>query len=125
MEARGRDIFAAGLPEIDLDCPGRDRTAPPLERWPARFFAQNELQRLSQEGAAVEDILARLVPSEMAGIDLRRAELQRLDKSLADLARQLANFDEKLADAEQGRRRTEEAKRALAAFLRIRRKPSL
>lgn len=116
VEARGRDVFAAGSPEIDLDCPGRDRTAPPPERWPAQFFAQNELQRLSQEGAAVEDILARLVPPEMAGIGLRGAELQRLDKSLADLARQLANFDEKLADAEQGRRRTEEAKRALAAF---------
>ena len=116
VEARGRDVFAVGSPEIDLDCPGRDPTASSLERWPARFFAQNELQRLSQEGAAVEDILARLVPSEMAGIGLRRAELQRLDKSLADLARQLANFDEKLADAEQGRRRTEEAKRALAAF---------
>ena len=116
VEARGRDVFAAGSPEIDLDCPGQDRTAPPPERWPAQFFAQNELQRLSQEGAAVEDILARLVPSEMAGIGLRGAELQRLDKSLADLARQLANFDEKLADAEQGRRRTEEAKRALAAF---------
>ena len=116
VEARGRDVFAAGSPEIGLDCPGRDRTAPPPERWPAQFFAQNELQRLSQEDAAVEDILARLVPSEMAGIGLRGAELQRLDKSLADLARQLANFDEKLADAEQGRRRTEEAKRALAAF---------
>ena len=116
VEARGRDVFAAGSPEIDLDCPGRDPTASSPERWPAQFFAQNELQRLSQEGAAVEDILARLVPPEMAGIGLRRAELQRLDKSLADLARQLANFDEKLADAEQGRRRTEEAKRALAAF---------
>ena len=116
VETRGREVFALGSPEIELDCPGRDRTASPLERWPAQFFAQNELQRLSQEGAAVEDILARLVPSEMAGIHERVAGLERLDKRLADLARQLANFDEKLADAEQGYRLTGEAERALAAF---------
>ena len=116
VEARGREVFALGSPEIELDCPGRDPTASSLERWPAQFFAQNELQRLSQESSAVEDILARLVPSEMAGIGLRGTELQRLDKRLEDLARQLANFDEKLADAEQGYRRTGEAKRSLAAF---------
>ena len=116
VETRGRDVFAAGSPEVTLDCPGQDRTAPPLERWPARFFAQNELQRLSQEGAAVEDILARLIPSETEGIGKRGAELKRLDKRLADLARQLVKLDETVGEAEQDCQRTGDAKMALAAF---------
>ena len=116
VETRGRDVFAAGSPEVTLDCPGQDRTAPPLERWPARFFAQNELQRLSQEGAAVEDILARLIPFETEGIGKRGAELERLDKRLVDLARQLAKLDETVGEAEQDCQRTGDAKMALAAF---------
>ncbi len=116
VETRGRNVFAAGSPEVALDCPGQDPTAPPLERWPARFFAQNELQRLSQESAAAEDILARLIPSEIEGIDGRGAELKRLDKRLADLARQLAKLDETVGEAEQDCQRTGDAKVALAAF---------
>ena len=69
VEARGRNVFGAGTPGIDLVCPGTDSAAPFDERWPAQFFAQNELQRLSQEGAAVEDILARLVPSETGNVE--------------------------------------------------------
>ena len=116
VKTRGRDVFAAGSPEVALDCPGQDRTAPPLERWPARFFAQNELQRLSQGGAAVEDILARLIPSETKGIGKRDAELENLDKHLADLAGQLAKLDETVEEAEQACQRTGDAKKALATF---------
>ena len=72
VEARGRIVFA-GSPTVDLDCRGGDPTAPALERWPARFFAQTELQRLFQENAAVEGILARLIPSEIEEIDTRAA----------------------------------------------------
>ena len=115
VAARGQ-IFGAGAPDIALDCPGRDPTAPPLERWPARFFAQNELQRLSQEGGAVEDILARLVPSEIEGIERRGGELRDLDKRLSDVARQLEKFDERMAEAEQAYQRANNAKQALAVF---------
>ena len=115
VAARGQ-IFGAGAPDIALDCPGRDPTAPPLERWPARFFAQNELQRLSQEGGAVEDILARLVPSEIEGIERRDGELRDLDKRLSDVARQLDKFDERMAEAEQAYQRANSAKQALAVF---------
>ena len=116
VETRGREVFAAGSPQVTLDCPGQDRTAPPFERWPARFFAQNELQRLSQEGAAVEDILTRLIPSEIKEIDQRSAELERLDKYLADLAEGLAKLDEAVDEAEQACQRTGSAKKALATF---------
>ena len=116
VETRGREVFAAGSPEVALDCPGQDPTAPPLERWPAQFFAQNELQRLSQEGAAVEDILARLIPSETEEIGERGAELERLDERLADLAKQLAKLDETIEEAEQACQRTGDAKKALATF---------
>ena len=116
VETRGRDVFAVGSPEVALDCPGQEPTASPFERWPARFFAQNELQRLSQEGAAVEDILSRLIPSEIEGIGKRSAELERLDERLADLAKGLAKLDEVVEDAEQACQRTGAAKKTLATF---------
>ena len=116
VEIRGRDIFGAGSPVVELDCPGSDPTAPPHERWPAQFFAQNELQRLSIETSAVEDILARLVPSEARGIDERDKELRELDRQLHDMAKRLAGLDDSLAEAEQAYARARNAKDALAAF---------
>ena len=116
VEIRGRDIFGAGSPVVELDCPGSDPTAPPHERWPAQFFAQNELQRLSIEASAVEDILARLVPSEARGIDERDKELRELDRQLHDMTKRLAALDDSLAEAEQAYARAGNAKDALAAF---------
>ena len=116
VEIRGRDIFGAGSPVVEIDCPGSDPTAPPLERWPAQFFAQNELQRLSIEASAVEDILARLVPSETRGIEERDKELRELDKQLHDMTKRLADLDGSLAEAEQAHARAGSAKHALTAF---------
>ena len=116
VQARGRDIFGAGSPVVEMDCPGSDSKAPPRERWPAQFFAQNELQRLSVEASAVEDILAGLVPSETPGIEGRRRELQALDKQLRDMAKRLRDLDESLAEAEQARARSGNARKALNAF---------
>ena len=99
-----------------MDCPGSDSKAPPRERWPAQFFAQNELQRLSVEASAVEDILAGLVPSETPGIEGRRRELQALDKQLRDMTKRLRDLDESLAEAEQARARSGNARKALDAF---------
>ena len=116
VEIRGRDIFGAGSPVVTIDCPGSDPTAPPHERWPAQFFAQNELQRLSIEESAVEDILARLVPSETRGIEERDKELRDLDKQLHDMTKRLADLDDSLAEAEQAHARARNAKHALTAF---------
>ena len=116
VETRGREIFGAGSPEVELDCPGSDRTAPPHEQWPAQFFAQNELQRLSQEASAVENILAKLDSSEARGIEERHADLQNLDKQIHEVARQLSGLDDSLAEAEQAHDRARNAKHALTAF---------
>ena len=116
VEARGRNVFGAGTPGIGLVCPGTDSAAPFDERWPAQFFAQNELQRLSQEGAAVEDILARLVPSETGNVESRNERLRALDAQLSDCVRQLGKLDEQHADMEQARERAGAAKSQLAAF---------
>ena len=116
VEARGRDIFGAGSPVVEIDCPGSDPTAPPHERWPAQFFAQNELQRLSIEATAVEDILARLVPSETRGIEVRDKELRELDKQLHDMTKRLSDLDDSLAEAEQAHARAKNAGDALTAF---------
>ena len=115
VEARGRN-FTAGAVGIAADCPGSDPTAPLGERWPARFFAQNELQRLSQGAGAVEEILARSVPSEIEGIERRGRELRGLDERLSDAARQLDRLDERAAEAEQAHERADSARRALEAF---------
>ena len=115
VEARG-EIFVAGAPEIELDCPGSDPTAPMAVRWPARFFSQNELQRLTQDGAAVEDILARLVPSETGEIERRSGELQLLDQQLSETAKRLEESEDRVAEAEQAHRRAENAGEEMAAF---------
>ena len=116
VEDRARNVFGAGLPEVDLDCPGSDPTASIQSRWPAQFFAQNELQRLSLEASAVEDILARLIPSESSEIETRARELKALDGRLLDLAAHLAKLEENLAEAEQAHERAGRAETALAAF---------
>ncbi len=119
VETRGSQVFAAGSAKIKLDCPGADRTAPPIERWPALFFAQNELQRLSQETSAVADILARLVPSETLGIQRRNANLRDLDDRLRHTAKELSELDDTLAEAEQAVDRATAAKNELEAFTEV------
>ena len=117
VEARGKDGFLAGSPTITLDCPGRDPTAPPHQRWPAVFHAQNELQRLAEEPEAVEDILARLaVPEEAHDLRAREERLRSLDGELGRAAKRLAKLDEDLADAEQACERSRTAAGELAAF---------
>ena len=116
VERRGRDIFGAGSPEVRIDCPGSNVSAPLHQRWPAQFFAQNELQRLSLEVSAVEDILAKLIPSETSEIEVRKRELWALDGQLRHVAGQLAKLDEDLAEAEQAHERAGSAEKALAAF---------
>ena len=116
VQARGRDRFLGGSPDVRLDCPGGDPTASDHQRWPAVFFAQNELQRLAQEPEAVEEILARLVPSEMQDIVERQARLSRMDKELDGVVKLLAQLDEDLTEAEQAFERTEGAVTKLAAF---------
>ena len=116
VEARGREVFGAGSPEVRLDCPGSRPSPPGHERWPAQFFAQSELQRLSLEASAVEDILAKLIPPETREIEARSQDLGTLDGRLRDLAGQLAKLDEDLAEAEQAYERAGAAAEALAAF---------
>ena len=117
VEARGRLRFLAGSAEVELECPGRDPTAPLHEQWAAIFYAQNELQRLAQESTTVEEILARLGPSETPGIEERRGRLEELDHELGRLAiKELADLDEKLTDAEQAYERARIAKEELAMF---------
>ena len=116
VEARGRERFLGGSPVVEIDCPGQDPTASLHEQWPAVFYAQNELQRLAQEPEAVEKLLARLVPSEMHGIEVRQARLSAVDKELNRAAKCLAKLEEDLTDAEQAFDRTEKAAERLAAF---------
>ena len=116
VEERGRNVFAAGSPEVALDCPGSNPTASGIERWPALFYSQNELRRLSEDATAVEDILAKLSPLQAGAIRKQRDDLELIDGRLRELANQLARLDDNLADAEQAHERANNAKKALAVF---------
>lgn len=116
VEKRGRSLFLAGSPDVVLDCPGSDPTAPPCRQWPAVFFAQSELRDLAKRPEAVESILARLVPSEKDEIESRAARLAGLDGELATLARRLAELDEQVGDATQAEKRARRAREELDAL---------
>ena len=116
VTARGRDRFLGGSPEVALDCPGRDPTAPPHERWPAVFYAQNELQRLAQNREEVQNILAYLVAEETDDISAREEQLTGMDHELARVAGRLSKLDDDLAEAEQALERCRSAAAELAAF---------
>ncbi len=116
VKDRASFVFRTAAAQVELECPGADPTAPLLERWPAQFFTQNELQRLAQEASAVEGILARLVPSEVEGIEERAARLRNLDDELKRKAGRLEEIDGDLAEAEQAFDRATAARDALAAF---------
>ena len=107
--------FLAGSPEVHIDAPGSDPTAELYDRWPARFFAQSELQRLAEAGS-IEELLARLTPAEVPEIEERRMELRALDRQLSEAAQNLTEMDEALAEAEQEHSRSKKAKKELDAF---------
>ena len=114
--ARGKNRFLSGSAEVALDCPGRDPTAEPHEKWPAVFFTQTELQRQALDPEAVEEILARLVASETRDIAVREKRLKEFDKELDSAARMLAKLDDDVADAEQASQRSQRAAEELDAF---------
>lgn len=117
VKARGRNSFRAGSSAVELECPGQDPTAPAHTRWPAVFYTQNELQRIAQEPAAVEGILARLAsPDEFHSIEERKRDLHELDKELRRTAKRLAKLDEDLEDAEQAYERSRKATDELTVF---------
>ena len=116
IEARGRERFLAGSPEVRLECPARDPTASLRDQWPAAFHAQNELQRLAQDPEAIEDILVRLTESEQDEIRDRKRRVVALDRELAQAAGLLEKHDADLADAEQAFERCQKAVLELDAF---------
>lgn len=115
VQARGQHRFLSGSPEIVIKAPGSDPTATPRDRWPARFFAQSELQRLAETGS-IEDLLAKLAPTEVSEIAERKATLRGLDTQLSGAAKGLTKLDEKLAEAEQDHDRAQRARQELDAF---------
>ena len=116
VEARGRARFLGGSPEVELECPANDPTTALRDRWPAAFHAQNELQRLSQDPEAIEEILIRLAESETDEIKDREIRLRALDRELGRAVPLLAKNDADLADAEQAFERCRKAVAELDAF---------
>lgn len=115
VEARGRQRFLAGSAEIALDTPGQP-TGLPIERWPAVFFTQNELQYLAQDPGAIQDLLTRLVPDEQTLILERDKRLAELDKALSKQARHIGGLLDQRAEAEQQLAAARDSRKALEAF---------
>lgn len=117
VQGRAEQRFSGGAPTINLAIPGRDPAQNFPQRWPADFFAQNELQRLAEDPEAVEDILRRLVQTETDGIRDRGRRLGRLDTELRRLAtEELSSLDATVADVEQESERCRQAKLELEEF---------
>ena len=116
VEARGQGLFLGGSAHVVLECPGRDTTAAPREQWPAVFYTQSELQRLSENPEFAEEMLSLLVASETEGIKSRATELLRCDNDLSKEAKRLAELGERLAEEEQALSRSKDAAKELAAF---------
>ena len=116
VEGRARTRFLTGSPEVVLECPNGDPTAPEHERWPAVFYAQGELQSLAQDPEAVEEILSRLVAGETSEIKNREELLSQYDRTLSRSARQFVKIAEDMADAEQAFDRSAKATDELAAY---------
>ena len=115
VEARG-NLFSAGSSKIEIDCPGQDPTAPLSKRWPAYFFSQNELQRLTQADVAIEDILARLDSAEIEDIECRSEQLRDLDRQMIEIMKQIEQSDERIAEAEQALNRAEKADEEMTVY---------
>ena len=115
VEARGRDRFLAGSPEVELDCPSRDKTAPPREQWPAIFYTQSELQQLAGNSNIME-ILSQLAVSEKKRIVEIEEKLSMLDNDLITDAKQFKNISDRRADAEQAYERSKRAVQEIEAF---------
>ena len=115
VEARGQN-FAAGNADIDWTCPESDSTLRFRDQWPAKFYTQNELLHLSREPRAIEDILVKLVPSEMDEIEKCHKELRNLDEQISKLVGKLENLDEKLDVTDLACQRSRDAKKALKTF---------
>lgn len=101
VRSRGEMVFLGGSAAVSLDLIGTDPSESFPERWPALFFAQNELQRLSEDPEAVEDILSRLQPTETEGIKEREGRMIALDQELSALAEQLSETYTNIEELEQ------------------------
>ena len=113
-EARGRERFLAGSPQVELDCPGGDATAPLREQWPAVFYTQSEIRRLA-DNAEITKILSGL-SSERDHIDKLERALDNLDKDLLRDAGRLGDISDRLADAEQAYERSRQAADEISAL---------
>ena len=113
-EGRGRDRFLAGAPEVDMDCPGSDTTAPLREQWPAVFYTQSEIRRLA-DNTEITKILSGLA-SKRDHIDKLESRLDALDKKLRLDADALGEISGRLADAEQAYERSRRAAGEISAL---------
>ena len=116
VETRGRDRFANSIADIEFDCPDQHPALPLHRRWPAQFFAQNELQRLTQDNIAIQEILTRIEVRETELLEGLQSELQARDHELGKLADSLDKLDRDVADAQQAYDRAKHAKDVLAEY---------
>jgi hypothetical protein len=114
---RAGQRFSSGSPTVELDiCGPVDPTSPVIERWPAVFFTQRELQQAVSDQSALRQLLFQLLPGR--GPELRRQfdEIARLSRELQALVPRLMTATESLGEAEQALAASSASKEALERY---------
>lgn len=113
VESRGRGVFLAGDPSIELDFGGLSAGD---GHWPGQFFTQRELQDAVRDHEGFRHLLFNLVPGRAATLGKQDERLQVLDSELSSLAANIAEIRAALAEAEQSFQMVTEAKAALDRY---------
>ena len=113
--SRRAENFLSGSAKVGRDLRW-DSEVTTEQRFPARFFTQGELQRLTQDDAAVQELVVRLSPQVATDYDRAKAAMNEAIAEGVKYAKILKGLRESLATASQNLKRAEDAKAALEAF---------
>ena len=117
VEDRAEKRFLSGNPTVEVEIHGPINPSLSLiERWPAQFFSQRELQKAVRKQETRRQILYRLIPSETKGLLDREEAIIELDQTLIDTVRELKLLREGKEASEQELQRAKASKDALEKF---------
>jgi len=117
VEARATERFSSGSPTVDLDiCGPADPTCSVLERWPAVFFTQRELQQAVTDHEGLRQLLFQLLPGKGPELQGQFDQIAQLSRDLRTLVPRLSAATETLGEAEQALAASTASKEALERF---------
>lgn len=113
VQRRGEGLLRGG-PSIELETPARPM-GERLERWPAVFYTQNELQSLMRADGAT-GLVRGLTGAQRTLVDRLEGELAQQDDELGRLAERIRVLSDERDQAAQKATEADDASKALKAF---------